>query len=454
MNSILISSTKKSSGKTIVSIGLAGLARNLKYSVQTFKKGPDFIDPSWLSAASKAPCYNLDFNTMNKEEIRSSHRNKLKYADFSLIEGTKGLFDGVATSGNDSNAELAKILNVGIILVIDCSGMTRGIAPLLLGYSKFDKILKLNNIILNNVSTSRHEQKLITAVKEYTDFKIIGSIPPIKNMIDERHLGLIPAFQHTNKSKIIRTIISTIKNNIDYKKIYPKHKKEKVRPLLQKTLLKKKQVLTIGVAKDSAFGFYYEDDLEKIRQLGHKVKFINLIKDTKLPKIDALVIGGGFPETEAKKLEANISMRKSIKKIIENDVPVYAECGGLMYLSKSLKFKNNTNKMCNVFDIEINMNKKPIGRGYTVLKPQSHPWGINKTNIRAHEFHYSSIVNGKKKYKYAFDIKRGYGINGKVDGLIYRNAIASFSHLRSTDTFNWVEYFIKFIEKVNGTTNI
>jgi cobyrinic acid a,c-diamide synthase len=454
MKSILISSTKKSSGKTIISIGLAGLAKQLRYRVQTFKKGPDFIDPSWLSEASKAPCYNLDFNTMNKQEIVLNYHNKSKNTDFSLIEGTKGLFDGVSVSGKDSNAELAKILNIEIILVIDCIGMTRGIAPLLLGYSKFDTKLKIKNIILNNVSTSRHEKKLISAVKEYTNFKIIGSIPPIKKIIDERHLGLIPAFQHTDKCKLIRNLITTMKNNTDYKKIYPKQKKEIKKSIPQKISTTNRKALTIGVAKDSAFGFYYEDDLENIIKLGHKVKFIDLIKDKDLPKINALFIGGGFPETEAKKLESNIAMRKSIKKLVENNYPVYAECGGLMYLSRRLNFKNNTSKMCNVFDIDINMNSKPIGRGYTVLRPQSHPWGIKKNNIYAHEFHYSSVVSGKKIYKYAFDMKRGYGINGKVDGLIYKNTVASFSHLRSTDAFNWIEYFIKFIEKVNGKTNI
>jgi cobyrinic acid a,c-diamide synthase len=453
MKSTLISSTKKSSGKTIVSIGLAGLARELGYTTQTFKKGPDFIDPSWLAAASKTPCYNLDFNTMNNKELLLNYRNKSRNIDFSLIEGTKGLFDGVSTSGQDSNAELAKILNVEIILVIDCNGMTRGIAPLLLGYSKFDEKLKIKNIILNNVSTSRHEIKLISAVKEYTNLKIIGSTPLIKNMINERHLGLIPAFQHPNKGKIIRNLTTMIKNNIDYKKIYPKHKNETIKVSPHKIPLKNKHSMTIGVAKDSAFGFYYEDDLENIRALGHKVKFINLIKDKSLPKINALFIGGGFPETEAKKLESNINMRKFIKKLIEDNLPVYAECGGLMYLCKRLKYENNTNKMCNVFDIDINMNDKPIGRGYTVLQPQSHPWGIKNSKIHAHEFHYSSLVNGKKNYNYAFDIKRGYGINGKVDGLIYKNTVASFSHLRSTDAFNWVEYFIKFVEKVNGTTN-
>jgi len=454
MQSLLISSTKKSSGKTIVSIGLSGLATKLGYSVQTYKKGPDFIDPSWLSYASKKPCFNLDFNTMGKNEIKSTYRSRLIGSDLAIIEGTKGLYDGISTDGHDSNAELAKVLKSEVLLVIDCKGITRGIAPLLLGYKKFDSKVKLNYVLLNNVSTNRHEEKLLAAIKQYTDFKVVGAIPPIDNLIDERHLGLIPAFQHSNKSSVTSSIISAVKENVDYKKILPKKSKKSKESKVQKISLKSKTSLTIGVAVDSAFGFYYPDDLEKIIDYGHKIKKVNLIKSKKLPSLDALFIGGGFPETQASKLAKNISMKKSIKSAIENNLPVYAECGGLMYLANNLKFSSRTTKMCNVFDIDIKMNSKPIGRGYTILNSLVHPWGIKKNNIHAHEFHYSSVISRTKKYKYAFNIKRGYGINGKKDGLIYKNTIASFSHLRSCDSFNWVEYFIKHIERVNGKTNI
>ena len=454
MQSLFISSTKKSSGKTIVTIGLSGLATKLGYSVQTFKKGPDFIDPSWLSYVSKRPCFNLDFNTMSSDEIRSTYQSKVNGSDIAIIEGTKGLYDGISTDGCDSNAELAKLLRNEVLLVIDCKGITRGIAPLLQGYKKFDNKIKLNHVLLNHVSTSRHEAKLLSAIKHYTDFKVLGAIPPINDFIDERHLGLIPAFQHHNKRGIAKSIISTLQNNTDYKKIFPKKIKKQQHTKVQKKPLKGKKGLTIGIAVDSAFGFYYPDDLEKIIKYGYKIKKVNLIKDKELPALDGLFIGGGFPEIQAGELEKNTSMKKSIKSAIENNLPVYAECGGLMYLANNLKFDSKIKKMCNVFDIDIIMNTKPIGRGYTILDSLMHPWGIKKNNIRAHEFHYSSVVSRKKRYKYAFNIKRGYGINGKKDGLIYKNTIASFSHLRSCNSFDWIKYFIKFIEGVNGKTNI
>ena len=449
VNSLLISSTKKSSGKTIVSIGLSGLLNDIGYNVRTFKKGPDFIDPSWLSLASNRDCYNLDFNTMSSSEITKLFLDKSENMDISIIEGTKGLYDGISTDGSDSNAQLASLLNSDVLIVIDCEGMTRGIAPLLEGYKSFGKELKLNKVVLNNVSTSRHESKLIASVSRYTDFNILGVVPKINNFISERHLGLIPTFQHPQKKRVLSSLISIIKNNTDYKKLLPAKSKKSHK--INKSILKNKtNSLLIGVASDEAFGFYYPDDLEKIERHGCRIKKIDLIRDAELPLVDGLFIGGGFPEVQAHKLEKNTSMKRSIRNAINKGLPVYAECGGLMYLAKSIKFKNTRSKMCNIFDIDVEMNDKPIGRGYTVLEANNHPWAVNKKNIHAHEFHYSSVINNSKKYKYAYNIKRGYGINGKKDGLIYKNTIASFSHLRSTNKFNWAKYFIKFIEKLNG----
>ena len=270
VQSLLISSTRKSSGKTIISIGLSGLANNLGYDIQTFKKGPDFIDPSWLTLASRRPCYNLDFNTMGSEEIKRMYSKKSHGMDFSLIEGTKGLFDGISTDGADSNAELASLLKSNVLLVIDCEGITRGIAPLLEGYKSFGEKLKLDKVILNNVSTSRHESKLVSAISRYTDFRVLGVIPSIKNFIVERHLGLVPTFQHPQKKKVLSSLVSIIRNNTDYKKLFPlrcKSQKKVIKP----RVTKKKNPLVVGVASDAAFGFYYPDDIERFKYYGVKI---------------------------------------------------------------------------------------------------------------------------------------------------------------------------------------
>lgn len=448
MQSVFISSTKKSSGKTILSIGLARLSKKLNLITQTFKKGPDFIDPSWLARASGTPCYNLDFNSMSNKEICELFKTKSKDSDFKIIEGTKGLYDGVALDGSDSNAELAKLIKSNIILIVDCEGMTRGIAPLLNGYSNFDSNISPKRVILNNVSNTRHENKLISAIRNYTDFKCYGSLPKIDDIINERHLGLIPAFQYRNANKIIDNICNIVKSNVNYNKIIPLKKKKS--KLLTRQKAKSQTTLTIGIAMDEAFGFYYQDDIEKFESMNCRIKKIDFIKDKNLPRIDALIIGGGFPETVAQKLASNYSMKSSLRKAIDSNLPVYAECGGLMYLADSISFGGKKRKMCGVLDIDIDMEVKPVGRGLTILSPYKHLWGIKNKLINAHEFHYSSVKFKKKKYKFAYKIKRGYGINGFQDGLIHKKLIASYSHLRASNKMNWIKYFIKFIQSTHG----
>ena len=195
MNSYLITSTKKSSGKTIITIGLSALLNEMNYKLSVFKKGPDYIDPLWISQAAGCRCYNLDFNTMDNNEIKKLYGDKSKYSNINIVEGNKGLFDGVSLDGSDSNAQLAKILNLKTILAIDCSGITRGIAPLVNGYEQFDSKIKYSGIILNNIISDRHEGKIINALKEYTKLKVIGSVHKNSKLnIVEQHLGLEPSF--------------------------------------------------------------------------------------------------------------------------------------------------------------------------------------------------------------------------------------------------------------------
>ena len=231
MSHILISATRKSSGKTTISLGLAAALTEMDIEVQTFKKGPDYIDPLWISQASGCQCYNLDFNTMSNGEIKKLYMDKTKISNISIVEGNKGLFDGVSLDGSDSNAQLAKILNLKTILVIDCSGITRGIAPLVNGYEQFDSKIKYSGIILNNIISDRHEGKIINALNEYTKLKVIGSVHNNSKLnIVEQHLGLEPSFLKSN-TKTIKKISSVIKSSIDYKYLVKGIKKKKIKPL-------------------------------------------------------------------------------------------------------------------------------------------------------------------------------------------------------------------------------
>ena len=230
----------------------------MKHKLSVFKKGPDYIDPLWISQAAGCRCYNLDFNTMDNSEIKKLYRDKSKYSNINIVEGNKGLFDGVSLDGSDSNAQLAKILNLNTILVIDCSGITRGIAPLVNGYEQFDSKIKYSGIILNNIASDRHEGKIINALNEYTKLKVIGSVHKNSKLnIVEQHLGLEPSFLKSN-TKTIKKISSIIKSSIDYKYLVKGLKKKKINTLAKRvTASPDYSDIKLGVALDNAFGFYY-----------------------------------------------------------------------------------------------------------------------------------------------------------------------------------------------------
>ena len=453
MNSYLISSTKKSSGKTIFTLGLLRILKNLGLKPSPFKKGPDFIDPLWLSKAAGTFCYNLDFYTSSHLEIKKTFQSNILKTNFAIVEGNKGLFDGMNISGNDNNAALAKLLKLEVLLILDCTGITRGVAPLLNGYKSFDRKVKFKGVILNNISGDRHEGKFISSIKEYTDFNILGSIQKNSKLeVLERHLGLEPVFQSSNCNKVINQVASIIKSSINLNEIISrKIKNKKIDKVIPKINKPKHKKLKLGIAIDKAFGFYYPDDIEKFKQLGVTLKSFDTIKDKRLPNVDALFIGGGFPEIVALQLSKNMKFKASILSFIESGKPVYAECGGFMYLCEAIIFNNKKYKMVGAIKGTVKMHKKPIGRGYINLNiNKQHPWLKSQTEFKAHEFHYSDVELLNNKYKFAYDVKRGYGINGKKDGLVYKNLLASYTHLRDTKQSKWVENFVQFIHQCQG----
>ena len=464
MQRILISAAHKSSGKTTLTIGLCAALHARGNSVQAFKKGPDYIDPMWLSRASHRDCHNLDFQTMSNEEILATVSLYSKDADISIIEGNKGLYDGVALDGSNSNAAVAGLTKSPVVLVIDTQGMTRGIAPLLLGYQSFDPDLTIAGVILNKVGGPRHEQKLRDVIKEYTNIPVIGAVPRLEELnITERHLGLIPSNEATDTNDVISNIAKIIEKHVDLDLFiqaganaseFPKSDYE----IDSKT---KPATLKVAIARDAAFGFYYPGDLNAFKREGVELVEFDTLNDKNFPEVDGLFIGGGFPESWMNELEANTSLRQQIKEAIESGLPTYAECGGLMYLSKSISWKGQNSEMVGIIPSEIKMNKKPQGRGYITLKPTpAFPWPENHTTskISAHEFHYSSLNNISSEVlndtpddvKYAYTMKRGSGINGTHDGYVYKNLLANYAHLRDTSKHHWVKEFVGFIRQVKS----
>ena len=448
-----ISAAHKSSGKTTLSLGLAAALSRQGLKVQTFKKGPDYIDPMWLREASGHPCYNLDFNTMQPDEIRALVSRHLQEADIGLIEGNKGLFDGMALDLSNSNAAVARLLETPVILVIDAQGMTRGIAPLLLGYQQFDPHLRIGGVILNKVAGSRHEAKLRETVEHYTDIPVIGAVqrnPELR--IDERHLGLVPSNEATGARALIDRIATLIGEQVELSLLRDIAATAPALPAASTaTATDNRADVRIGIARDAAFGFYYPDDLEALERAGATLVPIDTLADTALPTIDGLFIGGGFPESCMERLEANAALRHAIRDAIEAGLPTYAECGGLMYLTRSLRWQNRRAEMVGVIPADTVMHTRPQGRGYIVLEEQSpHPWGgaAAAGTIAAHEFHYSRLENFPAgKSRFAYRVVRGSGIDGRHDGYIHRNLLACYAHLRDTAQYHWAARFVDFVRR-------
>ncbi|NOX09739.1 MAG: hydrogenobyrinic acid a,c-diamide synthase (glutamine-hydrolyzing) [Gammaproteobacteria bacterium] len=451
MSRVLISAAHKSSGKTTISIGLCAaiVARNIK--VQAFKKGPDYIDPMWLGRASQSSCLNLDFYTMQQDEIVANIVQVMNPADIAIIEGNKGLYDGLDPEGSDSNAALAKLTHTPVILVIDSKGITRGIAPLVLGYQSFDPDIEIAGVILNRVGGKRHEEKLRAVMTRYTDIPVLGAVyndPELE--ISERHLGLVPSNEAHEVIAKIHYIAEKISTQVDLDAIIEIAQKASPLPApcwKSPPAFKLSPPLKIGVIQDAAFGFYYPDDLETFRQAGAEIIAINALTDNKLPEIDALFIGGGFPEVYMEALASNQSIRSAVYQALDAGMPCYAECGGLIYLTRSLEWQGKKADMVGIIPADTIMNNIPQGRGYIQLQAtQQHPWGIQDNNIiNAHEFHYSSLKNIDETLDYAYQIKRGHGINGRQDGIIYKNTLACYAHQRNTSNNPWIEKFLRFV---------
>ncbi len=458
---IFISAAHKSSGKTTISIGLCAALKGLGKNVSPFKKGPDYIDPIWLSHAAGQPCYNLDFYTSDSEEILNTLITHSQSSDISIIEGNKGLYDGLDLDGSNSNAALAVLSKTPVILVIDSRGMTRGIAPLILGYQAFDPEINISGVILNNVGGSRHEGKLQNVIEHYTDVAVIGAVYRNEQLhLPERHLGLKPGNEYSEVEQKIRDIGKIIASQIDMENILTiANSAEELAKLTvekltaqesNKTAINHSKTIRVAIARDSAFNFYYQNDLDAFNECGAQLIEFDSLKDPALPDdIDALFIGGGFPETQMSKLASNIELKRDIKNKIENGLPVYAECGGLMYLSRSIEWRGKKEEMLGIIPGDITMHDKPQGRGYVRMeKTPAFPWpqqASDNSIIMAHEFHYSSLKNPGEVGDYALKVLRGTGIDGKFDGIVYKNMFACYTHQRNTRSNPWVRHFTDFV---------
>jgi cobyrinic acid a,c-diamide synthase len=447
---VVIAGLRGGSGKTTLSLGLIAAWQQRGGEVVAFKKGPDYIDAGWLALAAGQPCYNLDQYMMSGEQILDSFRQHTQKARGAVIEGNRGLFDGMDTEGSCSTAELAKLLQAPVILVVDGSMVTRTAAAAVLGCQHLDPEVAIRGVVLNRVAGPRHEEMLKTTIERYCRIPVVGTIPKLKgDDFPERHMGLVTALEHPEAREAILSRIQVVERYLDLDRVLaianqaPPLTWEPVYP--RKRASKAYRQLTIGIIKDSAFQFYYPENLEALEKRGASLVTISALHDTFLPEVDGLYIGGGFPETHAEQLAANDRFRKELRSAIEAGLPVYAECGGLMYLGRSLLIKGNIHPMVQALPIDFQLEKKPQGHGYTELEVvNTNPFYPVGTTLKGHEFHYSRVTRfDLRPESLAFAMRRGSGIVDRKDGVCYKNTLATYSHVHAVGTPEWAEGLIR-----------
>ncbi|MDI6710881.1 MAG: cobyrinate a,c-diamide synthase [Thermoanaerobacterales bacterium] len=447
---LVIAAPQGRSGKTTVTATLvAGLAaRGL--AVQPFKKGPDFIDPSWLSQVAGRACRNLDLYLMPAETVRDSFFRAAADADVAVVEGAMGLFDGLDLEGSNSTAELAKLLAAPVILVLNVTRMTRSAAAVVLGCQKFDPELNIAGVVLNNVARPRHLDMLTGAIDRYCGLPVVGAIPKRADYaVPDRHLGLVPAGEDSSLHAAVAALARDAAERLDIDRLLAIA--ASAPPLdapLQSTEPSPAPAAgapRIGVVRDRAFTFYYPENLEALQSAGAALVYIDALLDPALPPVDGLYIGGGFPEVFAGELEANAGLREAIRRAAAEGMPVYAECGGLMYLGEALTWKGRRYAMAGALPLEVDLDEKPRGHGYMLCAvEEENPFFPQGALVRGHEFHHSSVtVLDRGRVRLALQVRRGYGIDGRRDGAVFRNVFAAYNHIHALGVPEWAPRFVE-----------
>lgn len=456
MKQILITGDRSGSGKTSISLALAALLAK-DNRVQTFKVGMDYIDPSYLSAVSGRPCRNLDSYTLSDDQIRSIYAYGCRDADIALVEGVRGLYEGAeALTDIGSTASVAKILDLPVILVVSAQSITRSAAAMVKGFQSFDKDTRIAGVILNNIKGGSHREKAQTAIEHYCDVPVIGAIPRMEEMqLAMRHLGLVPYREGTGRGDFdarIGVITEMIGKYVDL---------DALKGLMKDAPLAKSQKklfgdslerdIRIGVAIDEAFNFYYADLFDVLHASGAEYVPFSPIHDS-LPEADGYIIGGGYPEIFLDELAKNDRMREAIREVSRNGTPIYAECGGLMYLTEHMTLSagwqdrktEHTVEMCGVFKGETRMPARRIVSYVEGTSAAGSPLGAG--SFRGHEFHYSGVKLDPET-KYAYRLTRGVGILDNLDGAHINNTLGSYTHLHPVASVGMFRHFTDLCRK-------
>lgn len=446
MNALIISGTSSNCGKTTVTLAIMGILTKIGENVAPFKIGPDYIDPMYHKVVTKNNSNNLDGYMFDNDTLEYLFNKNCKNKSIAVIEGVMGLYDGLGTTGIGSTAEIAGFLKIPIILVVEAKGISRSIAAIINGYQNFNNKINIKGVILNKVSGESHYNILKEIIEKETKVECIGYMEnDNENSISSRHLGLIPAEEISDLNLKIDSIVKKAEKTLDINKILNISKNNYDQNKSMNINFDIKNIgkgLKIGLAKDKAFNFYYQDNIDLMKESGMEIIEFNTLNDDKLPiGIDALYIGGGYPEVIPAILSKNQKLLKEIKNNLDNGMPCYAECGGLMYLTSGIYDKDeNFFPMVDFFKCNVRMTKKLQRFGYIEID-------FDGIKIKAHEFHYS-ILNEMQKndFKYKFKIKKANNKNEWECGLTKKNVIAGYPHIHF---YSNIDFFKKIIELFN-----
>ncbi len=447
MKSIIIAGTNSGVGKTTITIGLIALLKKKGLKVQPFKVGPDFIDTGYHTMIATRPSRSLDGWMMSEDYVKESFYKNSSDADFAVIEGVMGLFDGVDGKGLEgSTAQIAKILNAPVILIVDAKSMAGSAGAIVYGFENYCNDVHIAGVIFNNVGSENHYRILKEAVEGRCSAKVLGYLPKEKSiMIPSRHLGLVTAEDTALSDGFIERLIAAIEKNIDVERmlsITPSPLHPFTPSASNDMTYTGDKKITIAVAYDKAFSFYYQDNLDILTEYGAELKFFSPLNDKNLPSdIDGIYIGGGYPEIYAKELEANQALRKQIKEMAEEGLFIYAECGGLMYLTDGIiDLDGKRHEMIGVFPAFARMLPKRKSLGYVTVETIEDSILAQKgSQIRGHEFHYSEITDMPDTIRRVYKVTKAGSGEERLEGYSYKNVLASYVHLHFASNMEWVQ---------------
>lgn len=440
---LVIAGLSGDSGKTIVTSCLLTAFERAGFSVAAFKKGPDYIDAAWLSVISQTACRNLDTYLVDPDKALKTFTSHAAGFDLCVVEGNRGLFDGKDVRGTHSTAELAKLLDAPVVLVVDTTKTTRTVAALVAGCQAFDPELKIAGVVLNKIAGQRHRKIVTEAIEQFCHLPVLGALPKLgrdSSLIPGRHLGLVTPSEFTSLDSLKAKLSEIAEKYLDVERIIAVAKAAAPMSVAPTEASQPSKDIKIGYFKDSVFTFYYLENLEALEHQGAELVPVSSLEDSSLPKLDGLYIGGGFPETHAERLTGNRALMNSVKEAAEAGLPIYAECGGLIYLSRSLTWQDRTYPMTGLLDVDLTMHVKPVGHGYTALTAdRPNPFFEIGSEIRGHEFHYSGPVAEIPDSVGCFRMTTGVGLGNGRDGLTYKNCVACYTHLHADGFAKWAE---------------